>query len=433
MKLSIIMAIAIALGNAFEYQSPDTGGLFPYTTAAEDYSSGGIRGNPSLLPFSEGFAISGSASRPYSEEELMAGSSAFQYSSHSAGFQALWSHFGTDIYRENIYSAKFGYSPISLISLGLSCSAYSVKIGTEEISDEINFFDYGASATLRPFDFMDISFVQNNINSLLKNSNKGTIYPERSAGILLKPDRGLSITWNITNTSVKRVNTFTAVVNPLPILSLSGGYSRETSSYGTAASIFISGFKITYTLIYHSYLGYTHSAGITFLTNRGTESISYRKSPGFIKKDIPPLNINSAPYEDIVNLPGISETYAERIVAYRESIGPLSADALARIGMNNDEIKAIDEYIYGLERDRVSLQNEKTRPVFTPYKKREKREDKTRRLFRSMLAKGIPAGRGIEYSRLAASGEKSRFLKLLQGDTKLTELQKKEIRRICGI
>jgi hypothetical protein len=433
MKLSLIMAIAIALGNAFEYQSPHSAGLFSYTTAAEDYSSGGIRGNPSLLPFSDGFAISGSASRPYSEEELIAGSSALQYSRYSAGFQTAWSHFGTDIYRENIYSAKFGYSPVSIISLGLSCSAYSVSIKTEEISEDINFFDYGAAATIRPFDFLDISFVQNNINSLLKNSHKETVYPERSAGILIKPDRGLSLAWNITDTSVKRINTFTAVVNPLPILSLSGGYSRETSSYGTSASLIISGFKITYTLLYHSYLGYTHSAAITFLTNTKAESMSYSKSPGFIKRDIPPININSAPYEDIVNLPGISETYAERIAAYREKIGPLSADALARIGMNNDEIRAIDEYIYGLERDRVSLRNEQARPEFTPYKKREKREDKTKRLFREMLAKGIPAGRGIEYSRLAASGEKSRFLKLLQDDTKLTELQKREIRRICGI
>lgn len=433
MKLSLIMALAIAIGNAFEYRSPFDSEIFPYTRAVHDYSTGGIISNPSLLPFSSGFALSGSASRPYSEDELIAGSSVIQYSGYSAGLQMSWSHFGTDMYRENIYSLSCAYSPVSALSIGLSSSIYNLSIKTDEFTENINFYDYGASATIRPFSFMDISFVQNNINSFLKNSHQETIYPERSAGILVKPDRGLSFAWNITDTSFKKINTFTAVVNPLPILSLSGGYSRETSSCGASASLFLSGFKISYTLLYHSYLGYTHTAAITFLTDSKTESVTCRKKSGPHVKEIPVVNINSAPYDDIVNLPGMNETHAARIIAYRDEIGPVSADALTRIGMSNEEIKLLDDYIYGLERDRVSLRKEQKLKSFTPFKKRESRQDKTKRLFRELLAKGIPAGRGIEYSRLAASGEKSHFLKVLNEDKQLTDQQKREVRRICGI
>ena len=151
-------------------------------------------------------------------------------------------------------------------------------------------------------------------------------------------------------------------------------------------------------------------------------------------KDISPININRAEYDDIVNLPGINETYAGRVMAYRDEIGPVSAEALSRIGMTGDELQELDEHIYGLERDRVSLASQKEKqPKTYSNKQRESREDKSKRLFRQMLAKGIPANRSIEYSRLAAAGDRKKIRILLSNDRKLTEKQKSEVKKICGL
>jgi hypothetical protein len=432
MKIAFIITLTITLNSAFEYKTPVGSSPFPYLTAAHDYSCPGIISNPSLIPFVPGLSLSGAVSRPYSEDELVSGSSAVQYSSGTAGVNFLWNHFGTDIYRENIYSINAGYSPFNFFSLGLSGRVYSLTIEAEEISHSENIYDYGISATLRPLKFLDFSFIQENINSLKNNKNIETIYPERSAGILIKPDRGISLAWNITDTSSGIINTFTASVNPLPIFNLTGGYSRETASYNASASLFISNIKVGYNLRYHSYLGYTHTVALTLNTGSLPESISYSKIRNHEK--ISPVNINNAQYEDIINLPGMNETYAGRIIAYRDEIGPVSAEALSRIGMTSDDLRRFDEHIYGLERDRLSLaRNKQKKPKTYKWKKKESREDKAKRLFRQMLAKGIPANRGIEYSRLAAAGEKMKFRSILSNDKKLTEKQKAEVKRICGI
>ena len=50
-----------------------------------------------------------------------------------------------------------------------------------------------------------------------------------------------------------------------------------------------------------------------------------------------------------------------------------------------------------------------------------------------MLTKGIPADRSIEYSRLAADGEKKKIRTIISNDRKLTEKQKAEVKKICGL
>lgn len=267
MKIALLLSLAITLNSAFEYKTPEGSSLFPYIIAAHDYSCPGIVSNPSLLPFAPGLALSGGASRPYSEDELLSGSSALQYSVKNTGLSFSWNHFGTDIYRENIYSIKAGYAPFKYFSLGLTGKAYSLSVKCDEISHSENIYDYGVSATLRPFKFIDISFVQENINTYINNKNIETLYPEKSAGILIKPDNELSIAWNITDTSAGKINTFIASVNPLPCFNLSGGCSRETASYSASASIFISNIKVQYNLLYHSYLGYTHAVAVTLNTS----------------------------------------------------------------------------------------------------------------------------------------------------------------------
>jgi hypothetical protein len=432
MKIAFVIALTISLNSAFEYRTPVGSAPFPYLTAAHDYSCPGIISNPSLLPFVPGLALAGAVSRPYSEDELISGSSAIQYSAKNAGLSISWNHFGTDIYRENIYSINAGYAPLHFLSLGLSGKAYSLNIEADEISHSENFYDYGISATLRPLKILDLSFIQENIDTLKNDKNSEIIYPERSAGVLIKPDRGISFAWNITDTSAGKINTFTASVNPLSILNLSGGYSRETASYSASASLFIKKIKVQYNLLYHSYMGYTHTVALTLNTVSLTETVSYSK----LRQDrkISPININEAEYNDIINLPGMNETYAGRILAYRDEIGPVSAEALSRIGMTGDELQEINEYIYGLERDRISLASKRQKqPRTYVYKKRESREDKSKRLFRQMLAKGIPANRGIEYSRLAAAGDKGKFRSILSNDRKLTEKQKAEVKKICGL
>lgn len=59
------------------------------------------------------------------------------------------------------------------------------------------------------------------------------------------------------------------------------------------------------------------------------------------------ININDATVQDLTLLPGIGETLAQRIIAYRETSGPFnSIDELLNVkGIGQNRLTSISEYI----------------------------------------------------------------------------------------
>ena len=63
------------------------------------------------------------------------------------------------------------------------------------------------------------------------------------------------------------------------------------------------------------------------------------------------VNINTAPLEELITLEGVGETYAERIIAYREKNGDFK---------NPEEIlnvKGIGEKTFAANKDRIVVQD----------------------------------------------------------------------------
>ena len=65
--------------------------------------------------------------------------------------------------------------------------------------------------------------------------------------------------------------------------------------------------------------------------------------------DFPPLDLNTAPAEELAKLPGIGEALAERIVSYREEHGPFEAveDLMNVSGIGEKKLEGL--------RDRVTV------------------------------------------------------------------------------
>jgi hypothetical protein len=431
MKIALILYAAMIYNGAFEYKTGDPDSLFPVQSAIHDYSSPVIMINPALLPFADGFLISSNAGRPYSNGFLTTAGSALQYATGDFGFQFAWNSFGADFYREDTFSFSAGYTLLSFLNAGITGSMHRLNIKTEEISQNEKIPEAGFGILFTPLPWISAGFHQTGIASLTKKQNSEIIFPERSAGILLKPGKGLSLAWNISETAALYANTFSAVINPAPFFSVKGGYCRENSTFAAAMGILAKNFYVSYGLKFHPYLGYTHSIGITYTTGSTIESLNYGK-PLFrtVHKKI---NINSASIDEIKNIEGLSIRSAERIILYREKIGPITEKGLMQIGLTNDEINILEDNVYGLERTSRSKEGNKNF-IFKKKKfvKTPPRNERIKTRFRELISRGIPATKAIRYSELSENVNRNEFLNTLFNDNSFTDEQKKFIEKVCS-
>ncbi|HPJ42575.1 MAG TPA: helix-hairpin-helix domain-containing protein [Spirochaetota bacterium] len=429
MQATLIYSMIILI-SAFEYSGNEPASLFPFTTAAESFSIPGIYRNPLSVTGEKGYTISVCGSRPYSEEALHSYTSGIKYSGEEWGIQFLGHSFGTDFYRENRFSAAAGFSPLKILNTGFTASVYKLDIDTDEENFSHTMYDGDIGGAITPFRWITIAFIQNSISAAAAESNKYELYPERSGGILVKPCTGFSLSWNITDTAAGYINSFSAGVSPAAFFHLRGGYTPEDTRFAASLTIMLKHLNATYSLSSHPYLGYTHSFSITLSSVSELETIKY-STPSIYTTD-KKININSAPPDQIKNIPGLCSRSSERIILYRSKIGPISEKGLRRIGLDNNEISSIKRNCYGLARDsRIEDKDNSTK-----YRKKNKiyipPKERIRTRFRIMVKEGIPASTAIRYSELPESAHTVDIESLLAEENSLTEKQKDIIRRTCS-
>lgn len=423
----------IILFSAFEYKGGEPASLFPFTIAAENYQIPGIYTNPLSIPVNEGLTISAYGSKPYLAKGLHSYTSGLKYSSGNYGAQFLWNSFGADFYSENRFTAGSGISVFNIISFGADVSAYKLKIDTDEESFSRTLYDTDIAAQLIPWRWLSLSVIQNCALTAFSDKNSMELYPEKSAGILLKPSGGFSISWNLTDTSADYINSFGADITPAKFLSLRGGYTPEDSRFAASVTFILNKLYISYSIASHPYLGYTHSFGITCSTDSDIETISYRKS--MPEKPETKININSASDDEIKNIPELSSRSSGRIILYRIKAGPVTEKTLTQLGLDNDEIDSVKINCYGFARDQrkdkiddeASYRNKKRKSK--PY---IPRKELIRERFRKMIKAGIPAATAIRYSELPGTAGRTEIESILDEDPSLTYEQKDSVRKICA-
>ncbi len=426
MNISLILYTVLICHGAFEYRTGDPNSLFPVQNAIHDYSYPSVMISPALLPFAGGLLLNSNAGRPYSEDTLTTGGSTLQYGSGEYGLQLSWNSFGADFYREHILSLKAGYTIHPFLHAGISENLYILKIAASELSMFRKTADSDFAILFTPFSWINAAFIQTGIVSLINGQSDDLLYPERSAGILLKPGEGFSLSWNITDTAAMKVNTFSAAINPASFFTVHGGYCRENSSFAASFGVLAESFFVSYGLKYHPYLGYTHSIGITYTLNPKIEPLHYAKP--LISPAVKKLNLKKATLDDIKEIDGISELSAERIILYREKIGPVTEKALMQIGLTGEEIKILESNVYGLERTARNKNGEKD---FKKFVKRPPRKERIKNKFRELISSGISASTAIRYSELSESAETDEFLNTLHNDNSCSKEQKKIIETTC--
>jgi hypothetical protein len=421
----LLYAIIICQG-AFEYRTENPDALFPMMQAVYDYSYPAIMVNPAQLPLTGGFIFNSNGGRPYSEKELSSGGMAIQYGSGSYGLQISWNSFGADFYREHTFSLKAAYSIFAFLNIGVSENLYVLKIATDELSDDWKKYDTDVSFLFLPFSWLNFGFTQTGIASLINEKNNDMLYNESSMGVLFKPGKGFSIAWNNTDTAIERLNIFTVSINPVNFIALRAGYCKENSSFSTAMGILAKNLFISYGLRYHPFLGYSHSIGISYTIGSGIESLDYKKPLFSIERE--KININTATLDDLKAISGLSDLSVERILLYREKLGPVTDKALLQIGLTSDEIKIIKANTYGIARSSSSKDGESN---FKKFVKTPPRQERIKTKFQNLIKEGIPVSTAIKYSELSESADKKEFRAKLQSDDSLNSDQKKSIERIC--
>ncbi len=427
---SLIYTLIIFI-SAFEYRGGEPASLFPFMTAAEQWSIPGVFLNSLSVPDNRGLTLSFYGSRPYSESELHSYTSGVKYSSNDWGAQFLWHSFGTGFYRENSFTSGGGVRFFNILTAAGSLTAYRLNIDAGDFSYNSSMYDIDAGAGIKPVSWIYLSFMQNCIITAATGNQSNSLYPERSAGILLSPVRGFSMSWNVTDTAGGYINSFTAEILPSSFLSIRGGYTPEDSRLAASVSVIIKSITASYSLSSHPYLGYTHSFGITWSYDSGAETAIQAARISIPSEKT--ININKASPDEIRNIPALSDRSASRIILYREKIGPLSERSLRQIGLDEEEISSVKNRCFGFTRNR-SADGDEDQSV--KHAKRGKKtyisfRERTRERFRKLVKEGIDASTAIRYSELPLSTGKNTLEEMLSSDRSLTEDQKDAVRRTC--
>lgn len=431
MKIAIALLIANTLYSSFDYKENSPHSLFPYNVAASDNSHPGYLYNPAYLPLWPLAYINIDYARPYMMEEMNSGNTRTGYGFDNFGIQAGWSRFGIREYSEDIIETNAGYMPFEFISFGAGASYYHIYINTKDISYKYGTADYRFSLLIMPFNWLNISCLQENLYAL-REKKKDLLYPDRSFGISLKPADGISLVWNINKSYYGYINSFSVTANLLPALSLKGGYSRETSSYSASVNILYEYLSVSYGLSYHSYLGATHRIGIS-VTERPLPFQQVNYNNKLYKKSLPPkkekIHINECTLEELTGTGIVKEEIAERIIKYREVIGPIGEKGLIQIGLTNEEVNKLKYYIKGLVRETNATDAEEKKSKQKKYVKKIDNETK-KLLFRKLLELDISATTALHIAELASLKSRSEIISEIK-KSEIPEDKKKPVIRIC--
>lgn len=438
-RILIVIAAQICQPAAFTYRESAPQALFHYPVAVSDTSPLGNYSNPAYAALWRAAFCGIAYSKPYSIHELNAADARAGYARDGIAAQAAYHTFGIRHYTETICEGSIAYRPFQYLCAAMGVGHYRARIQTDELSHNETATGMTLSLLLMPCEWLHAGYIQNNPAGYTRSPSDEFLYPGWSAGIALRPLKGLFFTWNLTREYLGYINSFAVSAHLLPALSFRAGYSRETSSYAVACTTFIQHVAISYGIQYHGFLGATHSFSATVASrDLAFENLAYIKAPSrstAAQRETPPLDIALCTQEDLMTIPVVTEETAGRIIAYREMIGPITFKALVQIGLTEKEAEIMRDYVYNLapepgERNpgHAGIRRTTKRAGKYPPVTIEKRRD----LFQKLLRAGIPAATALHIADMARTRSKSEILKELDGMQGISPIQKKTIAETCA-
>ncbi len=426
-KIALILCISGNVLGAFDYRVTPPASLFPFRQSANDHSIPDAISNPAYLPRISYPYLHCSGSRPYTLGGLEATTLRAGYAVRGFAVQAVWDRFGIDQYMEHVVEVNLAYMPIRHVSIGTGATYYNLSIRTAEASFKTHQADCRASVVIAPFTWIEAAFQQENIASLCIKKRRDLMYPEWSAGVALKPIKGLALMYNINKTPRGYVNTIAASANVLKFFSIRVGYAREAMTCAGALSFIYKYIAASYGLKYHPHLGLTHTVGVTLSMSEMTiESLSYGAMFSRVsdRRKHDTIDINGCSMEQLLSVTGLEGHTAERIMKYRKTIGPLTRTGLLQIGLTEKEIVDLLPRITGLAPEEKQASPDRR----SMYRIEKMQKD----LFKRLVVLGIPAATALECADMALRGETKSCADRINAMTELGAGARKKAVGLCS-
>lgn len=425
--IAITVYLATTAIGAFDYRENSPSSLVPLYQATVDASLPDSVSNPAYLPMIKYPYLHFSGCNPYTLDELYSSTLSAGYGIKGFAIQAVWNRFGFEQYLENIAQVNVGFRPVKYVSLGTGVLYYNLAINTIEVSTMIHQVDGRFSILITPFEWIDLSFQHENIGSLFIKKRRDILFPGWCAGAAVKPIKGLTLLYNLNKTAHGYVNSIAASANVLKYFSIKVGYSRETFTYSAGLTFIYKYIAVSYGLKYHPQLGITHSVGITLAPQEiSIDCISYSSmlSRARDMQNMKKIDISTCSFERLCDIPNMDPLHAERIIKYRNTIGPVTRDSMIQIGMSEQEVDRISAHFTSLKAS--SANNKHVVSAKNYFENRQKS------LFKKFLSLGLSSSTALELAELAGSGQKESLIKKINSLSGINQDIKNKIRDICA-
>jgi hypothetical protein len=421
--LALIIKLAWPAVGAYEYHHSSPELLFPYITAVSDQSYPASISNPAMAPYIKKPFLHASASFVYSPSDITSNYVKFGASMGIIGVQAAWSRFGIEGYQENMIELGCGAMPSRYIAFGLQADYADLSVKTPEASTHTGMIDASASVLIIPFSFLEISFIQKNITSVLIKNRQDLLFPAWSAGLQSRPFKGFALQWNISKTPAGYINSFSASAHLIKYISFFAGYARECDTYSASFIICYKNISASYGIRYHNELGITHCAGLTLSIGElypETLNASFRDNQEKFSK----VNIKTCTKEDLIAL-GLEDKYSFRIIKYRDTFGNVSIESLCQIGMSDELVNKYSQFMENLSFPDKS--HEETRPQIRRISLTEKKQ-----IFEELLGLGLKASSSLRIIEAICSGSKKNLDFYISSSDEIDEQKKREVMKKCS-
>jgi hypothetical protein len=343
---------------------------------------------------------------------------------------ASWQRFGIKEYGEDIFAASAGIEAARWLNLGATLKYQRGFISTDELSETFAYTDGGLYVLWMPCRYMSAGLFQDNIYTLYDRSRRDTLFPETGAGIIFTPADGLSASYNINREQFGYVQTISASAHIIPQLVLSGGYSPQTSSFAFSATVIFKNFNISYGLRYHSYLGATHSFGLTAsLDPCYAVPVDYKAAPRryTFQDKTTKLNLSTCSLDELKKADLMRDEVAVRVIAYRKTIGSLTETALFQAGCSSAEIEAVKDSCTGIEFEREQKPRQQrvtnSQPAYTSAVRKD--------IFTALVKGGVSASAAIKIADSAKTKPKQQLIAAISASKEFSAQDKTRAVEIC--
>jgi len=421
-------ALQVFLG-AFEYREGPAGIFMPAQNGP--VYSGSIEPAGKMACGRSGYSyLDFSASRPYGLTDLDSSRITAGYAGEGFGTEVGWDRFGIEEYMENTLTVAAAYTPLKYFSVAAGVHRYALSISIDEFRREQVLWDCGMDLTFRPFRFMSATFCIDNMNTLACGDRSDLVHSQTGGAVSVSPAKGLYWSWYCSRSDYGFINSLAMAANITEWLSLRGGYTNEMSACWASLIVLIKRISFAYGIRYHPCLGYSHSVGFSMTSGAMAFSgMDYRER--FFRhrgiKDIRRIDINTCTLDELRDVPVITDKVAERIMLYRESIGPVSRKALFQIGMKDGQIRGLNQYVYGLRDPAEKFKGRGRAAGRRGLDNRTKRE-----LFSRLLACGLSAAQSLRITRLTELGKMQEIILYAGSLPGKGGDREKKIRKICS-